>query len=225
MKKLAFFDFCDTLVSFQTADAFIDYVRQNEGNFYMKFMNTISIVTTKIKLITVLNKLFPYSGFSKKIKLLQLRGLSFEKLDNLAEMYYKALIKPNLIVPVLSEMKRVRQKGYEVCIVSAGYSVYLKYFAKEYNIKHLIATKIKFNRKDSKCLGAISGKDCIHIEKINRINSYFDSQELDYKNSISFSDSISDMPLLSMTGKGVVVSKITSQSWSHLHNFNEIVWT
>ena len=27
--KVAFFDFCDTLVDFQTGDAFIDFIREN----------------------------------------------------------------------------------------------------------------------------------------------------------------------------------------------------
>ena len=225
MKKLALFDFCETLISFQTADVFVDYVRQKEGNLYMKFLNTFLVALRKAKVIAILNKLFPYSGISKRIKLLQLKGFTNVRLDSLAESYYQDLIKPNLIAPITKEMNRLIGKNYEVCIVSAGYSLYLKYFTEDYNIKHLIATEIEFDKIGTRCLGRISGKDCIHNQKINRINSYFNGQKIDYKKSISYSDSITDLPLLSMTGQGVVVSRTRSQSWSHLYKFKEIIWT
>ena len=31
MKKIALFDFCETIANFQTADAFVDFVRFNEN--------------------------------------------------------------------------------------------------------------------------------------------------------------------------------------------------
>ena len=225
MKKLALFDFCETLVSFQTADAFIDYVRSKESSLYMRLLNTILIALSMAKVIAFINKLFPNSGISKRIKLLQLRGFTFNKLDILAEFYYREVIKPNLIDTVVSKMKECTQQNYEVSIVSAGYFQYLKFFAKDFNIKHLIATEIEFDKMGKRCLGTISGKDCIHVEKINRINEYFDGQKVEYKKSISYSDSITDLPLLTMTGEGVVVSRTRSQSWSHLYKFKEIIWT
>ena len=225
MKKLALFDFCETLVNFQTADAFIDYVRQNESNLYMRFLNTILIALSKAKVIAFLNKLFPHSGISKRIKLLQLRGFTFNKLDKLAKLYYREVIKPNLIDTLVSKMKECTQQDYEVSIVSAGYSLYLKFFTKDFNIKHLIATELEFDKTGKRCLGTISGKDCFHAEKINRINAYFNGQKIDYKRSVSYSDSRADLPLLKMTGQGVVISRNRSQVWSNLYKFKEIIWT
>jgi HAD superfamily phosphoserine phosphatase-like hydrolase len=220
--KLAFFDFCDTLVGFQTADAFVDFVRKENGNSYMRFLNAILIGFTKLKVIAIINKLYPGAVFGKRLKLLQLRNIRYEKLDYLASRYYSELIRPNLIVPVLSEMQRLYQNSFEICIVSAGYSLYLKYFALDNHIKFILSTEIAFSKVDKRCLGTIRGKDCIENEKVRRIKAAFNN--CNFNESISFSDSISDLPMLQLTGTAVVVSHNNSQPWNTQYKFKEIIW-
>ena len=70
MKKIAFFDFCGTLVNFQTANIFVDYVRKRKGNSWMRLMNLIFNVCNKLKIFAVVNKMFPGYQFSKRMKLL-----------------------------------------------------------------------------------------------------------------------------------------------------------
>jgi HAD superfamily hydrolase (TIGR01490 family) len=224
MQKFAFFDFCDTLVSFQTADAFVNYVRKAEGNSFMRCIEMLLIGLSNAKIIAILDEFLPNSALEKKIKLLQLRGFTYEKLDNLAESYYKEMIKPKLIGPVIAEMQKLVQQEYKICLVSAGYSIYLKYFATDYQINSIISTEIAFDQDSHRCMGTILGKDCIHYEKVNRIKSYFLGQNVDYNESISYSDSITDLPMLKLTGKSVVVSRSASQSWNNRYKFNEIIW-
>jgi HAD superfamily hydrolase (TIGR01490 family) len=223
IQKLGIFDFCETLVSFQTADAFIDYVRKIEGTFFMRFLEKALFILIKVKLIAAFNKFFPDLSIGKRLKLLQLRGFTFEKLDNLACLYFRDTIKPNLIDPILEEMRKLAQQGYEICLVSAGYSIYLKYFACENHINHIISTEIAFN--NNRCNGTMLGKDCINNEKVIRIKKYFADQNVDFHDSISFSDSITDLPLLLFAGQGVVISHNQSQKWCHQYNFKEIVWS
>ena len=221
----AFFDFCETLVNFQTADAFVDFVRIRRGNLYTKAINLFLITIVKFKFHLLLNKFFPNAGVIKKIKLLQLRGRNSKVLNQLAEEYYRELIKPNLITPVMMELKKLQEKNYNIVIVSAGYSIYLKYFTKEHNIQYLISTEIAFDKSGETCLGTISGKDCIYTEKVDRINKVFDIKKLNLKRSVSFSDSISDLPMMQMTNKAVVVSKDKSQDWAKEYDFSEIIWS
>lgn len=222
MKKIAFFDFCDTLVSFQTADAYVDFVRKAEGKFYMKCLNSFMIILCKVRVIAIFNKFFPGAAIGKRIKLLQLRGLTFDKLDNLAASYYREMIRPNLVKPSIAEMKSLTQLDYEVCLVSAGYNIYLKYFASEYQIKHIISSEISFN--NNRCRGILTGKDCITHEKVRKIKSYFKDDNINLGDCISYSDSMSDLPMLLLTGKGVVVSRFNSQLWSQNFKFKEIIW-
>lgn len=224
MKKLALFDFCETLVSFQTADAFVDFVREKDDRFSMHILNAALIILSKFKIIALFNKLFPMAGFGKKLKLLQLKGIGFEKLTKYAKQYYIDKIKPELISQVVDEMKNLKLQNYEIGLVSAGYSIYLKYFAEEYKINHLISTEIAFSRTKIRCLGTISGKDCIRDEKPIRIKTHFLNQNINYKESISYSDSLSDLPMLLLTGSGVVVSESNSQHWAKQYKFKEIIW-
>jgi HAD superfamily hydrolase (TIGR01490 family) len=225
LKNLALFDFCETLVSFQTADAFVDFVRSIDGNFFMKLLNAVSTFLQKTRITLFLNKFFPDASLEKKLKLYQLRGFKYERLNDLAEQYYREVIKPNLIGVMVDEMKVLTEQNYEICIVSAGYSIYLKYFAEEYHIKHLISSEIAFDKSGTLCRGIISGRDCISREKVNRVNIYFNGQDINLNESISYSDSIKDLPILLLAGKGVVVSKANSPKWLSKYKFREIIWT
>lgn len=224
-RKVAFFDFCETIVNFQTANAFIDYVRKYDGTFYMKLLNFFYILLSKLRVFAIANKIIPSNSYSKKIKLLQLKGFTYERLDNLAESYYAEKLSTSLISPVMKEMENLGNQGFEICIVSAGYSIYLKYFALHHGIKHIIGTELDFKEGKNICRGRIRGKDCINDEKPFRIKSYFEKEKVDYLNSIAFSDSISDLPMLKMVGNGVVISKDVSRQWSIKHQLREIIWT
>lgn len=225
MDRIAYFDFCETLANFQTADAFVDFVRNRRNSLSMKLMNFSLLVLLKLKFNLVINKFFPNSGLIKRYKLLQLRGISIEVLDKYAQEFYISKIKPNLIGDVLIQLIDLQKKNYNIVVVSAGYAIYLKYFNQEYNIKHLIATELAFSKDGKICLGKILGKDCIYTEKVKRIEDYFKSKKLDYSGSISFSDSPSDLPMMRLTEKAVVVSKSRSQNWSRENNYQEIIWS
>jgi HAD superfamily hydrolase (TIGR01490 family) len=224
MQKLAFFDFCDTLVNFQTADAFVDFVRQNKGGICMKFLNIIEVILTRLRIIPLLNKVFPEKSLSKRIKLAQIRNMQYEILDLQAALFYAEIIKPNLILLVMAEMEKLAKQDYEICLVSAGYSIYIKYFAAEYHIQHFLTTEIAFDKSGKLCLGTFSGKDCIGNEKVKRIKSYFEGKNINFKESYAFSDSKTDLAMLLLAGNAVVVSRGESQFWSIQNNFEEIIW-
>jgi len=190
----------------------------------MKTLNIVLLVFSKTRLLELLNKLFKRAGLEKKIKLLQLKGFDFGRLSTLGELFYKEMIKPNLIGPLIKEMQRLMQQEYEIYIVSAGYSIYLRYFAEEYQITHFIATEIAFRNTNNRCKGTISGKDCIHVEKVHRLKKSLPNTFVDYNESIAYSDCITDLPMLLLTGRGVVVSRDISQTWRHNYNLEEIIW-
>jgi HAD superfamily hydrolase (TIGR01490 family) len=224
IQKLAFFDFCETLVTFQTADAYIDFVRKNRGGFSMNFLNGVLILLSWLRIISVVNKFYPGNSLNKKLKLAQIKNLPYDVLEDQASHFYKEMIRPNLILPVIAEMEKLVRQDFKICLVSAGYSIYLKYFAKEFQIQHIISTDIAFDKTGKRCLGIISGKDCIGNEKVSRIRSYFEGETINLSESFAFSDSISDLPMLLLTGKGVVVSREKTQNWSKQNNFREIIW-
>lgn len=221
---LAVFDFCETLVDFQTADAFIDYVRANTQGRRKIIMSMLEInfaFFRKIKVVSLLEKITRHKySISKRIKLLQLINFSYESLDKFAKVYYIDIIKPHLIPKLVSQMIRLQKEDFKIIIVSGGYDVYLKYFAKEYRIEDCLCTQIKFSK--GKCKGMISGVDCMNENKILKIHKEFPPYK--YNVEYAFSDSISDLPLLRISDNGVVVSHAISQKWAVNNNLKEIIW-
>lgn len=225
--KLAIFDFCETLVNFQTADAFVDFVRNHEGKTSMKLLEIISTSIIKTRVDLVINKVFPKKSFLKKFKLFQLRGIEYKKLNGLAELFYLERIKPNLIPRMMIELMTLKELGFEICIASGGYSIYLEHFARDFDIKFLIANDISFKNpeKGYTCTGKLIGNDCYNTEKAIRVKNFFRDQNVDFKASVSYSDSKSDLPILLLTGKGVVVSRNHTQNWKCENNLKEIIWS
>ena len=56
-EKWALFDFCETLVNFQTADAFVDYVRMTTKSKRMMMLSFLIRIMNKIKVFTLIDKL------------------------------------------------------------------------------------------------------------------------------------------------------------------------
>ena len=223
MKKLALFDFCETLVTFQTAGRFVEYVRTMAGSRQMLRLEKMRLLSKKLRFTAVVNKLFPHFNFDKRLQLYQLKGFTKDALDVFAREYYLKFIEPNLIPELIDQVREKLKEGYTVSIVSGGYSIYLNYFAREYGITDIISSEIEFD-VNQVCTGRLSGADCMYHYKIQKLNKHFIAGEIDLHESVAYSDSITDLPLLRWAGTGIVVSSGKSQTWAKEHGLAEIVF-
>lgn len=217
--KIVFFDFCETLVKFQTADAFINFVRQKAENNKIKKIEFIHQFLIKTRFFAICNLLFPKFSIEKKFKLYQLNGFEKAEIEKFAFEFYHEKVRRNFINDTLSKLIEYQENNYKIIVVSGGYSIYLKYFLEEFKINNLFATNIEF--KENKCTGYIEGLDCLFENKIKILEN---NQFVTSNYSIAYSDSIADLPLLKWVKKGFVVSKNKSQSWAVLNNLEEIIW-
>lgn len=220
MNKVALFDFCETLVSFQTADAFVDYVREKLNDARMYKLERMQNSLRRLKIIQIIEKITRYRfSINKRVKLWQLKGHDFAELQELAREYYRERIKPNIIPDILEEMLELKSHDYSVMLVSGGYDLYLKYFVDEYALSGVISTKIGFD--NNVCTGKFDGIDCLGEGKIKLLNLYYPSKP---QYSVAFSDSISDLPFLKWVDQGFVISCSKHQSWSKNNDLKEIIW-
>ena len=219
-EKIALFDFCETLANFQTADAFIDYIRKRKASKLMRRKEEFRLFLNKMKVITILNRFFPKSSINKRLVLWQLKGLMQEEVELYAQSYYIEVIKNNLITNVVDELKRYQKEDWRIIIISAGYDVYLKYFCLDFGISidDLIAVKIKFNKK--KCSGTFYDGDRLW-DKTQKLDKLYKKDEIQ---SIAFSDSTSDLPLLLWADEGVVVRNKKKQDLFKNYKFKQILW-
>ncbi len=218
MNKVALFDFCETIANFQTADAYVRYVQSHSAptNTGIRLLYNI---LNQSRVLGVIRRLKPKGSIDKRFILKQMKGRTYEEMDRLAEDYYNNMIKPNMIEPVVSELKKLQSEGYAIYVISAGYDIYLKYFIKDFKVDGLLSTKIEF--KDGVCTGRFDGQDCMFDYKIDYINSKIKG---DHSQWLAFSDSVTDLPMLELVGHPVVISRGKSQKGAEKEGFEQIIW-
>ena len=214
--KVALFDFCETLVSLQTADDFVKFVITKKNLYFrlVKFYSYNSRVYNRLaRFVPALHSL-------KKFYILNLlRGLDSNVLEELAVEYADLLREKFLISQVYDELISLKASGYTICVVSAGYSIYISKFLP--NIVDVIISN-DFEIHNTRFTGRLNKPDCICNEKVARLEEFFLGKDIEY--SIGYSDSITDLPMLELCSTGVVVSHKKAQSWAKELNFHEIVY-
>lgn len=221
--KVAIFDFCETLVNFQTADRFVEFVIKRYPCFYSSLFRHIYHICFCLGIVSYIERRYPSLSFSKRFVLYMLKGYSKTLLDKAAKEYYYEVIKPNLITRLITELKEKQNNDFIIYIVSGGYSTYIKYFAEDFGINstHIISTRIKFEK--NRCTGTFDGPDCMNKEKVLLLNKLFGDMSNIF--SIAYSDSSSDIPMLEWATEGVVVRKKGDLVKNFNNNrFRQIVW-
>lgn len=194
-KRLAIFDFCDTIISFQTADAFVDFVLFGEKVNPPFMIRMFKNLTFNFKMIP---------GFiRKRLVLYQLKGMSEKKLEIAADEFVRQRLVDKENPAIITEMEKAMEAGLEVIIISGGYSIYVSRYAAMKNILKSIATDFLF--RDALFSGLIKGKDCMGRNKITRLKEELNLSEYDLEESVVYSDSFSDKPLFDLVGKAYFV--------------------
>lgn len=223
--KIAVYDFCQTLVDFETADEFVHFVTRKTRRRYSDFIETLRKVCIKFKILTIMqmaaNWLPSQPILNKKLTLYELKGLSQKQLEHYAKEYYQTQIKPRLIKDIMETVKCNREKGYYLVIVSASYQPFLELFAEEFGFDLLITNRFAY--RDDIFSGHIAEKDCYGVEKVNRFKrdclKWSDKSEV-----LAYGDSVSDIPVLLYADKAFVISRDKPKEWSSIYGFEEIIW-
>ena len=74
-----------------------------------------------------------------------------------------------------------------------------------------------------KLTGFFLGKDCLFQQKVVLIEKYIKDNHLKFSETIAYSDSKTDLPLLQWADEAIVVSKNESQAWASSYGFKEII--
>ena len=199
---LAIFDFCDTIFDGQSATFFLD------------FLESKLPIAKKIraKIIKKMNKI--PSSDSKRYKENLMRvfyGIKKEEMDKYAVEFHRSIVANRLHKSVIEALLAHQKSGYIVVVVSGGFEVYLRYFAKSYGVDYLISTKLEF--KNDVFTSKIAGDECLGDKKVELLGSELNLKEFDLKNSFCYSDSRSDMPLFSLVGNKIIVKNAQSTDW------------
>lgn len=220
MEKIVLCDFCGTIADFQTLDPFLEYViNQSYPIKYKAIVNPM--VIGLCHMITKVIKRFGYSIFPYKILLTSMiKGISLDQLTKFGKEYYDLKIKTNLIPATLGLIKELQANGYRIIIVSGGSDMYIRYFANEFKISDIISSQ--FNFENGICTGKLN-QDCFGIDKVKLINSFIEKNNINCVYQIGISDSISDLPMLQLCNKIIIISHFKHQNWI-TKDMEEIIW-
>lgn len=199
MEKLAIFDIDYTLTKKETSIELYKYMLKKDKKL-LKYLPS-HIITGLFYSLKVYN-----AGRTKENFLRFLSGTSEDELKFIVKSFYKEKLESILYEDGIKAIKDFKEKGYKIYLISASPEFYVNEF---YNIKEVdkvIGTKFQMN--DGKFSCKISGENCKGEEKVKRLMEELkkDNIEVDFKNSYMFSDSLSDLPLLKLVGKGYLIN-------------------
>ena len=218
-KKLVIFDFCGTLIRFQTADRYVQFcVERLKGYKVIQLRHMVIKMMDVMRVFKIYNHIRPINNWRKRMVLWQLKGVAYEKCDALAAAYFEEELLPNVVQPIVELLRKHIAVKDRVCILSGGYDIYIKYFAQYFGVKETASSKIAF--REGICLGKMEGADCMRENKLDYLQPL-----LDGSNTICYTDSKSDMVLLKIVDEPVVVSKGQPQQWATELNYKQIIWT
>lgn len=199
MEKLAIFDIDYTITRKETLMEFFKY-----------------IVSKDIKNIKFLPRAL-YSGAMYGIKVFDERRVKecflkfIENIDEaelakLTKSFYDERISKILYKDAVDMIKKLKNEGYMVVLISASPEFYVKEFYAIKEVDLIIGTKFAF--EGGKFIRKMDGKNCKGEEKVRRLNEVLKEKNInaDFKNSYMFSDSLSDKPLLDLVGKPYLIN-------------------
>ena len=221
--RIAIFDFCETLVPYQSADAFVNYVIDGKKSLRICLVRLARRFVSIPFAHELFAKLFPVPTIEKRLLVYLLKGEKYTDLCERAEAFYKQKIVPSLIPEIKTILLSRLQSDWKVFIVSGGIDLYLNHLSDDFDIAphNIISTHLEFDSKGI-CRGKILGLDCMGKNKLLNVEIMKDKQ-----NYIEvYSDSRSDLPLLMWADEAFVVRESSKKSWVKQYNydFKEIIW-
>ena len=220
-KKWVIFDFCETLVDFQSADVYIQRVAQRNPRVWVKIYLSFIKLLQKLRLFSLLNVVLPNNGIEKTFWVYSLKGVQQKILQEEAEEFYRDVICERWNTLVLEELKDYQKEGDIVFISSGGLNPYLEVVSRELGIELLFCTQLQI--EDGVCTGRIQGEDCMYEQKVNLLNVESSRKGLNELEKVAYSDSVSDLPLLEWADRSVVISYENPKEWAEYHGFEQLI--
>lgn len=199
MKKLAIFDIDYTITRKETLMELIKYAIKKDKKNIRYLPRALS--SGFLYLIKYYDE--------KKVKegcLKFLENIKEEDLAKLVKGFYHDRLKNILYKDALDMMKKLKNEGYDVYLISASPEFYLNEFYDIKEVDVIIGTRFKFG--DGVFLRQMDGENCKGEEKVRRLKTYLNENniDVDFSKSYMFSDSLSDKPLLDLVGNPYLIN-------------------
>lgn len=200
MTRLAIFDLDNTLLAGDSDHAWGEFLisegladaaahRQQNDAFYKQYQQGVLDMNQYLEFAIA-----PVVGFSR------------ERLDQLHQRFMAQFIEPMMLPAAIALVKQHTAAGDTCVIVTATNRFVTEPIAAKLGVHALIATDLEL--AEDGFTGKISGIPCFQAGKITKLQDWLSAQSLPtltLPNSVFYSDSFNDIPLLEAAGEAVAV--------------------
>lgn len=187
--KLVLFDFDGTVIK---SDSLIDFIVYSCGwtatllGFFRLSPHFMRYSLGRLSAGAMKEKLLGY----------HFKGKSIEELTALGDSFCKDVLPGKLRKEMVEELRRHKQEGNKVCVVTASCNIWIQPFCDTYGID-CISTELEF--RDSTFTGKFSTPNCNLEEKPRRVKLLYVLS--DYAGVIAYGNSKADLPLFSIANE------------------------
>ncbi|WP_281650922.1 HAD-IB family hydrolase [Helicobacter bilis] len=223
-RVLALFDFCETLVDFQSAARYLEIVANYRGYNMKQGLGHRVCAKLKRKVGKRIQKVLPKSYrnkfIQKPVNFEVLRGLSLKEAENIAQDFFEKELLLRVNERIMERVRYHQKMGHTIAIVSGGFEIYIRIFAKYFGIQYVVA--VSLDSREGVLSGNMAGIHTMEHRKLYKLSQTLDLSMYDLAQSYAYSDCPSDIPLLSLVGNGIVVECGKDIEWAKILGF-EIV--
>lgn len=161
----------------------------------------------------LLRCMFAYAGqrldpsrvlHAKSVSLSFLKGKTTEQLDELAHDFFTDVMSHKLLTEGQKELRRLRNEGYRIMIVSASADVYMRAFKDLLGVDDLMCTRT-ITGADGRFTGEVES-NCRGEEKVRRLREWLQERAGEQPVlSCGYGDSNGDVPMLRFLPKATLV--------------------
>jgi HAD superfamily hydrolase (TIGR01490 family) len=132
------------------------------------------------------------------------KGWSEHDLDNLCLRVFNDVLFPSVYRDAIAEINTHKSNGLKVIILSSALDSICRNISEQLGMDGYICSALEV--EEGYLTGRPAGRFCYGDEKLNRLNGYCIANNTDLNSIWYYSDSISDLPVLSAVGNPVCIN-------------------
>jgi HAD superfamily hydrolase (TIGR01490 family) len=200
MGAAAFYDMDGTLVRTNLVHAFAYNARNQQGLWrsVIKTVSTFASVPLFMAADLYNRRLF------NDIFFVRYKGESEDRLRYLADELFESAIKPSIFPGAYELIEKSRELGLRQVLVTGALDITVEPLARHLKIDHYVTNRLEF--VDGYATGRLLPPVMAAATKASWIRIYAEKERLNLSDCYSYSDSMSDLPMLSVVGHPTAVN-------------------
>lgn len=126
------------------------------------------------------------------------KGKTRAEVEAIGQELYESALKPHIAEPGLLEIRRKREEGCKILVLSGAFDFLLGPFCVAQEIESWRSTRLDYEL--DRCTGSLEGSEHLGEAKSLYVRELFREREIDWQGSSVYSDELTDLPLFSLVG-------------------------